>query len=313
MNMNLRQARVIDPILSQHARGYQNAEFVGSHIAPVVPVPVRGFNVLKFNKDAFRRRNTRRAPGAATLRVQYGYGADPAELRQHRLEAVSPNEFAEEAAATTGIDFAGESIQMVQDVIGLETECEIASILCNPANYPTTHKLTLSGTAQWNKTASTPGKNVDDAKETVRRAIGKRPNVLLLAPGAFRAARNHDSIIERFKYTGRDAITAEMLAALWELDEVIVGDAVYLLEDDQEDAAARDVWDNVAILAYRPEGSSYRQPGFAYTYRKRGYPLVEKGYEDRNANSQINPVADEVRPYLVGPDAGFLFTNVTGA
>jgi len=311
--MNLRQGRVIDPILTQHARGYENAEFVATRIAPVVPVPVRGFNVLQFDKSSFRRKNTRRAMGASTLRVQYGYGAKPAELAQHRLEAVSPNELAEEAQAMTGIDFAGESVQMVQDVIGLEVECEAASILCNPANYPSGHRIALSGSDQWSWSGSKPTENIDNAKEVVRRAIGKRPNVLLLAPGAFKAARNHPLIVERFKYTGRDAITAQMLAAFWELDEVIIGDAVYLNEDEPESASAHDVWDNIAILSYRPKGASYRQPGFAYTYRKRGFPAVETGYEERNINSQVNPVTDEVRPYLVGPDAGFLFSNVVAA
>ena len=74
-NMNTAQARVVDPILSTHARGYRNAEFIGHMLFPIVDIPVRGMRVIRFGKESFRKMNTRRAPGAETARVQYGYAS----------------------------------------------------------------------------------------------------------------------------------------------------------------------------------------------------------------------------------------------
>ena len=52
-NMNTAEARVIDPILSTHAQGYRNAEYIGHLILPIADIPVRGMRVLKFGKDSF--------------------------------------------------------------------------------------------------------------------------------------------------------------------------------------------------------------------------------------------------------------------
>jgi len=45
MPMNTRQARVIDPVLSNHIRAYSNAEYVAQALFPRVPVPQRGGTV----------------------------------------------------------------------------------------------------------------------------------------------------------------------------------------------------------------------------------------------------------------------------
>lgn len=62
--LNTRTAAVIDPILSTHARGYRNMEFIGHLLFPRVSIPNRSMRVIKFGKEAFRKMNTRRAPGA---------------------------------------------------------------------------------------------------------------------------------------------------------------------------------------------------------------------------------------------------------
>lgn len=39
--MNAAQARVVDPILTNHARGYTNAEMIGRFLFPTVTMPTR--------------------------------------------------------------------------------------------------------------------------------------------------------------------------------------------------------------------------------------------------------------------------------
>jgi hypothetical protein len=51
--MNPSQARVIDPVLTTVAQGYQNAEMIATALFPVVPVPLRGGNVITFGKESF--------------------------------------------------------------------------------------------------------------------------------------------------------------------------------------------------------------------------------------------------------------------
>lgn len=312
--LNTRTAAVVDPILSTHARGYRNLEFVASALFPRVTVPNRSMRVVKFGKESFRMLNTRRAPGADKKRIQYGYASDPISLVQDALEAVVPIEHQEEAASIPGIDLARGAINMVLDVVDLGLEYDTAQMARNAASYDANHKLALAGAARWSNAASTPQADVDAGKEAIRRSIGRYPNTLVLGPNTFNSLRRHPTVKDQFKFTGRDSITTEMLANFFDVKRVVVGKAVFLPSTASDNVLATDIWGDDAILAYVPEtGDNFQAPSFGYTYELMGYPQVEAPYFDRSNDSWIYPTKTERRPYLVGAEGGFLFQNAGAA
>jgi len=309
MNMNTAQARVIDPILSTHARGYRNAEFIGHLLFPIVEIPVRGVRVIRFDKTSFRKMNTRRAPGAQTQRVQFGYATDPVALHQDALEGVVPWEHQEEAAKIPGINLAKKAVEDVLDMTGLGREMEIAKLALDPNKYGVNNKMSLTGSDKWSDPDSDPGKDVKEGREQIRRRTGRYPNQLTLSPPVYNVLSEHPKIKERFKYTSSDSITAEMLAKYFDVDEVIVGKAVYLEDSDDDDADAKDVWGRDAVLAVQSRHLVDRTPSFGYTYRLMGHPMVEKPYSERNIKSWVYPVTEDWSPEMTGMDAGFLFPS----
>lgn len=312
--LNQRTAAVVDPILSTHARGYRNSTFISPVLFPVVTIPNRSMRVIKFGKEGFRMLNTRRAPGAATKRVQYGYASEPVSLVQDSVEGVVPNEHQEEASAIPGIDLAAGAISMVMEVVDLGHEYSAAQLARNAANYDANHKISLAGADRWTSENSDPKGDFDTAKELIRRSVGRYPNTLVLGPSAGNALKNHPKVKEQFKYTGRDSVTTEMLAAFFDVKKVVIGAAIYLPDTAADADLANDVWGNDAILAYVPEaGDNFQVPSFAYTYELRGYPQVSKPYYDDHHKSWIYPTTVERRPYLVGAEAGFLFQNAGAA
>lgn len=312
--LNTQTAGVISPILSNHARGYRNAEFISHLLFPRVSIPNRSMRVLKFGKDAFRMLNTRRAPGSNVKRIQYGYASDPVSLNQDALEGIVPIEHQQEAASIPGIDLGAGAINMVLDAVDLGLEAEVAQLARNAASYDANHKVALAGTSRWTSSTSDPAADVMAGKEAIRRSTGRYPNTLTLGPTAANALKNHPKIKEQFKYTSKDSITLEMLAAYFDLARVIVGAAVFLPEVAADTAQATDVWGDDAILAYVPAaGDTYQVPAYGYTYELMGYPQVEQPYYERPVKSWVYPTTVERRPYLVGPDAGFLFQNAGAA
>ncbi len=307
--INTRQAAVVDPILSTHARGYRNAEFISTYLFPRATVPNRAMRQLKFGKESFRLMNTKRAPGSNVKRIQYGYASDPISLVQDSLEGIVPIEHQQEAASIPGVDLGQNAINMVLDVVDLGLEYDCATMARNAANYAASNKVTLTTTARWTQSASTPITDVKAGNEAIRRMTGRYANTLILGPNAKNALTNHASIKDQFKYTSAQSITLQMLAALLELETVVCGKAVYLPETALESAAATDVWGDDAILAYVPKGGNYQVPSYGYTYELAGYPQVEQPYYSRETKSWIYPTTTERRPYMLGADAGFLFTN----
>ncbi|ANH04993.1 major capsid protein [Shinella sp. HZN7] len=308
--LNQRTAAVIDPILSTHARGYRNSTFIASALFPRVSIPNRSMLTIKFGKEAFRKLNTRRAPGSVTKRVQYGYAADPVALVQDSLEGIVPTEHQQEAEKVPGIDLGAGAVNMVLDVLDLNLEIDSANLARNPASYAANHKLALAGADRWASATSDPKGDFDAAKEVIRRSIGRYPNTLALGPNAANALKNHPKIKEQFKYTSKDSISTEMLAAYFDIKKVVVGSAVYLPETASDADLANDVWGDDAVLAYVPEaGDNFQVPSYAYTYELIGYPMVEQPYYERSIKSWVYPTTVERRPLLVGAEGGFLFQN----
>lgn len=307
-NMTNAQVRVIDPILSSIARGYKNNELVGINLFPYVPVSQRGGKVLEFGKESFKLYATGRTPGANTKRVNFGHSGVSFALEQHALEGVVPFEHQEEAAQVPGIDMGQGAVASTQDIIALRLEKAQADIARNAANYAASNKVTLAGGDQWSSyAASTPGQDIRAAVEAIRTQTGKRPNVVMLGAAVFAQLQEHPLILDRTKYTSKDSITPDILAALWSVGRVVVGDAVYA--DDAD--AMHDVWGKDVVIAYTQIGTVANRglPSYGYTYRLGGYPVVEQPYYDRNTKSWIYPVTDEVSPVMAGPLAGFLIKD----
>ncbi len=307
--MTTGQARVVDPILTTVAQGFQNAEFVGMNLFPAVPVGQRGGKIITFGKEDFQLYATARAPGANTKRIQYGYSGGPYALEQHALEGLVPFELMQDARAVPGIDLGRGAIVKVQNTIGLRLEYAQAALATAAGNYAASNKVTLAGTSQWSDLTtgvSDPVNDIEAAKEAVRSKIGKRPNTVVLGAAVFAKLRQHPKIVDRIKYTGRDSATVELLAALFGVKRVLVGDAVYA------DAAGNfvDVWGKFVVVAYTDIASVAEQgtPSYGYTYRLGAYPVVEQPYEDRNAKSWVYPVTDEVSPVIAGALGGYLIS-----
>ncbi len=306
--MSSAQARVIDPVLSTVAQGYANSEMIFPVLFPIVPVGQRGGKIIQFGREDFRLYSTVRAPGAGTKRVQFGYSGTPYSLAQHSLEAHVPFELMQDANAVPGIDLARIAVMKTQNIIQLANEVAAAAIATTAASYQAANKVTLSGASQWSDYSGTsdPSTDIETAKEAVRAATGKRANTVVLGPKVFSAVIQHPKILDRIKYTGRDSVTTDMLATLWNVKRVVVGDAVY------EDAAGAilDVWGKYAVVAYTELGSLQDAglPSYGYTYRLSGHPVVETPYQDRNAKSWIYPVTDELQPVAASINSGYLIS-----
>lgn len=308
VTMNAGNARVVDPVLTTVAQGYRNAEFIGIKLFPYVPVNQRGGKIITFGKEDFALYATGRAPGASTKRVQYGYAGNPYALEQHSLEGMVPFELMQEAEAVPGIDLGRGAVTKTQNIISLRLEKAQADLATAAANYPVGNKTTLAGASQWSDYGATsdPVGDIEAARDAVRAKIGKRPNTINLGAAVWSKLRNHPKVVDRIKYTGRDSATPELLANLFGVKEVNVGDAIY---DNNGNFA--DVWGKFVVVAYTETASLPEQgtPSYGYTYRLGGFPVVEQPYMDRNAKSWIYPVTDEVSPVIAGATAGYLISG----
>jgi hypothetical protein len=304
--MNPSQARVIDPILTEVARGYRSPKAaIANLLFPIVSVAARGGRILAFGPDDFKLVSTVRAPGAATKRVQFGYSSTPFSLVDHRLEGSVPMELQEEAQAVPGLSLTQSAVVRVQNMMALEREKAAADLARNDALYGSNNKETLSGTDQWSDPDSDPFTAINDAKEVIRSQTGEYPNVLAMGPKVLTGLRSNPKVLDRLSTASdRPPATLAQLQALFELERIVAGEAVY-----HDGTQFHDVWGKDAVLAYTTPASMQEMgsPNFGYTYQLSERPMVEEGYYDNNTNTWYFPVTDAYQPVLVGAAAGFVF------
>lgn len=304
-------ARVIDPVLSEVARGYGgNQSPVADVLFPVVRVGQRGGRIISFGADDFKLMSTQRAPGANTKRVQFGYSSGSFALVDYSLEGAVPIELMQEAEAVPGIDLASGAVRSVRNLQSLEREKQCADLALNAASYDAANKITLASNDRWDvygHADSDPFADILVGKEAIRSKIGRRPNVLVLGPKVLTALRGHPKVLDRLSTASdRPPATLAQLAALFELERIVEGGAVY-----HTGTAFADVWSTFALLAYTTPASlaEMGSPNFGYTYQLDGYPVVEEPYYERNTKTWYYPVTDARAPVLAGAAAGYLITT----
>lgn len=282
--MNLDSVRVIDPILTQLAQGYKNADGVATFFAPTVSMNVRAGRTLVFGKEAFAAQSFLRAPGTNIQKIQNQFGTRSFALRQ---EAVSW-EIAEEVAAeakngAAAIDLRAYASKDAANRLMQSWEVQVAAKIQDITQYETGNVLDLatyaSGADQFNNPTSDVEVLMDAMREQIRSQIGCYPNKLVLSPDAFNALKRNKRIRD-FMQRGI-LVNEKTLAEIFGLDEIRVARRLKL---NAQTGELENIYNNVAILFYHPSSSTdgftpaldanYGNPAFAYTYTLSGYPIA---------------------------------------
>ena len=301
----LAKRRIVDPVLTNIARGYTNASLVGTELFPIVEVDKEGGKIPQFTKEAFKIYNTERAIRSRSNRINLElHTSIDFLLNEHDLEY--PMDYREIAENATPLKIHATNV--VSDGIALRLEKLIADLCQNLSSFPTGNKVTLGAGSKFDDDTSNPFLVFDTALEAVRSKIGKRPNVCIIGAQSFKALKNHAKVLERIKYTERAVITVEILRQLFGFEKMLIGDAVY----SSDTGTFTDMWNDNAILAYIPSASnqvsrSYYEPSFAYTLRKKGMPIIDT-YEE-NSKVEIVRSTDIFIPKIVGSEAGYLIND----
>lgn len=304
--MNLGAARVLNPVLTTIAQGYADPEFVGNALFRPVPVQISGGQILEFGKEGFMLYATQRSPGGATKRIQFGYLGKPFALENHAIECPVPREYMRDASIMPGVNLGTRALRLGMKVVSRSLEIQQATLAQDAAQYDAAHKVTLTGTSKWSDPASKPATDIETGKEAIRSTAGVYPNTLVISGPCFATLKNNPSITDRFKYTSKESITPEMLAALFDIDEVKVGKGV----KSTDAGVMSDIWGNSAVLAYTPKNpSGMEEPSYGYTYTLEGHPLVEEAYYDKNTKSWVYGVGYERMPVLSGIVSGYLINT----
>lgn len=122
---------------------------------------------------------------------------------------------------------------------------------------------------RWDEAASKPIQTIRAGKQRVHGRTGFRPNKLILGRQVFDALLDHPDIVgrvDRGQTVGTALVMRQNLAALFELDEVLVMDSVYNSAVEGAADSYSFIGGKSALLVYAPPSPGLMVPSAGYTF-----------------------------------------------
>lgn len=168
---------------------------------------------------------------------------------------------------------------------------------------------------QWDQAGSTPIEDITTAGITVQEGTGYRPNTLVLSPYVYLTLRNHETILDRIKYTQRGVVSLDLLATLFEVDRVLVAQASQDTAREEDPAVLQFIAPKNALLVYAAPNPGLMQVSGGYTFTWNGL-LGSVGFGTRIRRFRMEEItSDRVEgemaydQKLVAPDVGYFFED----
>lgn len=254
--------------------------FLSNTIFPVVPVQQRSDQYTVYDRGDFWRSEAReRAPGTESAGGGYRlrrdtyytpvYAVHKDVDDQTRANASAPVQPDREAAL-----WVTQQLAIKRDKIWADNffstgiwDIDRDGVAASP---------TGSQFLQWDQGGSTPIADLRADIIAIAAKTGMKPNVLGLGARVWATLQDHSDFIERVKYSERAIIGPDLLAAVLEIDKVVIGWGVETTS--AEDQAADESGDTIdfingnhALLAYAAPNPGLFQPSAGYTFSWTGY------------------------------------------
>lgn len=295
---------VVDPVLSNVSVAYKNEMYLCEKIMPIVTVAKQSGKYYKFDKSALRRNSTARAAGSASNETGYGLTTDSFSCGDHALKEKIPFEIIDQADAALNPEM--DAAESITEQLLVDKEVALATVMA--ATGTITQNTTLSGTSQWSDyTNSDPFTNIRTGINTVQAAIGIRPNTLIFGQETWNKLVDHPDIVERIKYSMAGAVTAELVARLFDVQQVLIGSAVYNTAAEGQTDSLSYVWGKNAWACYIAPTPKLKQVTFGFTmsYQTRE---AEK-WDDADAKARYVRIHDNYVQKIVAAEACYLIKN----
>ena len=296
----------INAYLSEVARGYSNNAFVAQHLFPTIYSEKEKIDIFEFNKEAFQIYNTERAIRANSNVISpKGFKKHTTTLKENDLSY--PIDYREEEEAEK-VKLQLHATNVVTEGLNLKLEKECADLVQNPDSYSAENKIILSGTSCFDNEASDPQGIIDDAKDAVSAKIAQDPNTMIIGQAAWKALKKHPQLVGLISDNKNKMVTLEFLKEIFEVENIYIGKSIF----SNAEGNFERIWKDNIVLAYVPNLGASRteyDPSFAYTVRKKDALQIDEYTKEGNKVKYIR-ATDIYTPFLVGPEAGYLISNV---
>ncbi len=319
---NIKEAIVAGP-LANVSVAYRNLEYIGDRVFPIVDGADPKAKITKYQKGAwFRDEAGIRAAGTRAKRGGYPLTTISIATDEYAYAKEVTDEDRRFAASQGAPAVAPEqdAIEFATDKIDLKKERRVASLI-TAGTWADGNSGGVDAEGLWSPAGDTNTflADIDTGKRALRDS-GLKATGLLIDYDTFLSLKHVDDILEKIKYTQRAIFGADLIASLLELDEVLVGSAVYSSAEETaagDDFTAADIWavndgKGMGFLYHKPKKVGLKvacaglQVRIAY---ETGGPRRTSTWREKAEHQDVYEVAEETHIVQVCADAGYLWKD----
>tara|TARA_R110000803_G_scaffold49530_1_gene103007 strand:- start:2391 stop:3341 length:951 start_codon:yes stop_codon:yes gene_type:complete len=303
----------IDRPLSNLVVGFEPAGTIVQNFLPIVNVGKQSDLYFKYDKGDFFRvpDTTVRAPKTKGRTAIFNVSSDSYYATNYAL--VDEMDYETLVNQDQPLKVDEKSARNLFNLLNLDMENRVAGVLTNGTSVGGTSAVA----SQWDSSAagtSDPFGDIATAKESIRSTTGMEPNTIILGKQCYDALIRHADILDRIKYVQKGVVTADLLAALFDVANVYVGRSVINGGSENLANSFSDVWGKNTVLGhFAPPDTDGRNPslmyGFRWTNPMFGAPFAVEKWDDpdhRNfTNLRVQYYQDEK---IAAPELGYLLS-----
>jgi hypothetical protein len=269
----------IDTALTNVSIAYRNESYIGEQVFPAVPVKHISDKFFVFDSSSwFRDEADTRAPGTRGPEVEYSISSSTYSCQPISATKVLPDEVVENADSP--LQERRAAAEFATDKVLLKLERDVAADVFGSGWTG----CSTPGTT-WDDDASDPLQDVENAREGIVKLIGREPNVMVIGREVWTDLRHHPDLLDRIKYTSTGIMTPQLLAQLFEVQKLLIGNAVYDSAQEGATASLGFIWGKHAWLGWVPPNPGLMIPaaGYVFTWKRRTIEAFRRIEEKSNA------------------------------
>jgi len=297
-----------DNFLTQLAVRYENNEFVGDQLFPIMPVKKESDYYRVFSKDGWFTGAPKKADGAhteeATLAYSYGtYSCYERAIKDIVTERAMQNADAPVRPKIDTTNFLTEKVRLSRELD--QWILAVGTSGLNQAGYRTVGTAT---TAWQDGTAPDILGDLSTAIKAISKAIGKRPNVIFFNTDVAEAIVQDDKIVEIMKAHTTNMITGNGLPATLRNMRIQLTDALYNTSDPGNTEAYDYIISDNVVIAWVNPGHPL---SFGRTFVSKNF-LVRRWF-DGDREGEFIKVNHVYSPKIMSLSSGYIITNTYNA
>lgn len=275
------QLRAVDPILTDLSLGYSQPGqvFVAGAILPEKPVTLETGTFPVWGKERFRQVKDLRGAGDLYARTTSAVGVDTFVCNEYGQERPIDDRERTQAIPVTDADVTDE----ITESHLLNYERRVVAKVTDVAVI--TQNIQPAAADKWGGANNpNPFVTIKTGKTTILTATGRMPNTIVMGRPVWDWLSEYTGFIEKIKYTQFGVTSLDLAARAFEVDRVLVADAIGDTAKEGHAATLAQIWGKDLLLAYVSPTTNVRTMSLGWTFTSRARAIQNYRSEDRNSD-----------------------------